>query len=177
MTTLQKLTDSQREFAEEHHHLIEQYLRMRRLEADEYYDIVVFRYLLAVQRYANEPKLRQHKFQSIAFSAMRSALYNHFRAQKRPKRNAVVYSLDTLTLSGAMLSDCISLPFPSVYEYVEAREQWNGLRADITPKQMQALEMRAAGYTNREIGMVYRITPCSVSGRISRLRKRVCGAA
>lgn len=76
-----------------------------------------------------------------------------------------------------MLSECISGPYPPVHEYSEVREEWDSLKIAITPKQMQALRMRAEGYTNWEIGRVYRIHPDSISSRVSRLRKKVCYAA
>ena len=144
---------------------------------DEYYDVVIFRYLHAVQRYDENPKLRQYAFQTIAFNSMRSALNNFFRSRIRQKKRAVLYSLESPVGNGRVLSECISGPYPPVHEYSEVREEWDSLKVAITPKQMQALRMRAEGYTNREIGRVYRIRPDSISGRMSRLRKKVCYAA
>ena len=177
MSKLQKLTDDQRAFAEQHHELVPNYLRMRGLDVDEYYDIVIFRYLHAVQRYSENLKLQQYAFPTIAFQGMRSALNHYFRSQSRQQKKFVLYSLDAPIGNGSMLSECVSSPDPSVHEYSEAREEWNNLKGLMTPKQVQALAMRAAGYTNREIGRVYRIHPDSVSGRMSRLRKKVCCTA
>ena len=172
MNKMTKLTDAQRDFAEKNHDLVHQYLRVKGLREDDYYDIVVFGYLRAVQVYDEKPELRQYKFQTIAFKRMYATLWNHFRDMRRPKRSAAVLSLNAPAADGMEFAEHIDLGAPAVYEYAEAREQWEAAKAAATPKQLQALDMRARGYTNREIGKVYRLTPNSVSGRICRLRKK-----
>ena len=87
------LSDEERQFAEEHHEIVYRYLRYRRLRPEEYYDVVIFRYLRAVHRYLNEPDLRKYKFDTIARGAMRSALYNHFRSE-RLRRSRCVTNTD-----------------------------------------------------------------------------------
>jgi len=77
-----RMTDNERCFAEEHHDVVARYLRWRRLNPGEYYDIVILRYMGAVQRYLNDPRLQQYSFETIARGAMRSALYSHFRSER-----------------------------------------------------------------------------------------------
>ena len=86
---MEPLTEQERQFAEEHHEIVYKYLRCRRLRPEEYYDVVIFRYLRAVHRYLNEPGLRKYKFDTIARGAMRSALYNHFRGERRQRAHCV----------------------------------------------------------------------------------------
>lgn len=76
------MTDTERRFAEEHHDVVARYLRWRRLDPGEYYDVVILRYMAAVQQYLNQPRLQQYKFETIARNAMRSALSNHFRSER-----------------------------------------------------------------------------------------------
>lgn len=172
------LTEAQRDFAEQNHNLVTEFLRIRRLDVDEYYGVVILRYLRAVQMYDERPDLREAcAFKTVAFRGMRSALYNHFRDQKRPKRSAVVYSLDMPAVGNLTLFESTSSQLPPAFEYAEAREEWDNIRDAITPKQMQTLKLRAEGYTNREIGKVYHIAPGSVSGRMSRLRRKLRSAA
>jgi len=167
-----KLTDTQRDFAAENHDLVYQFLRARRLPEDEYYDIVVFGYLRAVKIYDQQPELRQHTFKTIAFKRMFAVLWNHYRSLYAAKRNATVLSLNSPAKQGGELQEYIASPGSAVHEYAEARENWEAIRPVITPKQMQALDMRAQGYTNREIGKVYYLTPGAVSSRMYRLRKK-----
>ena len=77
------LNKHEQEFATSQHHLIEQYLRMKGLPIDEWYDIVVFRYLRSVYRWFHEPELRKYSFRSVCFLAMRSAIGNELEKQKR----------------------------------------------------------------------------------------------
>lgn len=77
-----KLTEKQRKFAAEHHYVLEDFLRYRGLPMDKFYDVVVFRFLRAVQQYDECEDLQQYKFSTIANNAMRSALGNHFKQQK-----------------------------------------------------------------------------------------------
>lgn len=89
-----KLTQRQREFAAEHHKVLENFLRYKGLPQEEFYDVVVFRYLLAVKQYDEREDLRQYQFSTIAKHHMRSALSNYFSKQKRERENFDMLSLD-----------------------------------------------------------------------------------
>ena len=67
------LTDYERQYAEEHHALVYRFLHDKGLDSNEFYDVVIFRYLAAVQRYLTEPQLQQYSFTTVAYSAMNSA--------------------------------------------------------------------------------------------------------
>ena len=56
------LTPEQVCFAAKHHRLIYKYLKKRQLSKEEYYDIVVFGYLKAVQDYFCKEDLQQYAF-------------------------------------------------------------------------------------------------------------------
>lgn len=77
------LTEEERVFASEHHYLINKYLGMKKLNVDEWYDVVVFRYLLSVQNWFKRPELHSLKFSTIAFKAMWSAIGNEYANRKR----------------------------------------------------------------------------------------------
>lgn len=51
------LNDTQRIFADKNHNLVYKFLHEKNLPASEYYDIVIFGYLRAVQRYLTDPNL------------------------------------------------------------------------------------------------------------------------
>lgn len=46
-----KLTEKQRQFAADNHYVLENFLRYRGMPMDEFYDVVIFRFLKAVQQY------------------------------------------------------------------------------------------------------------------------------
>lgn len=77
------LTEEEQQFAAENHYLIGKYLKIRRLPYDEWYDVVIFRYLRTVKRWFAIPELQQHNFEILAFYAMKSAIGHEIEKQKR----------------------------------------------------------------------------------------------
>lgn len=87
------LTSEEQEFAAENHYIVEQFLRQRRLPASEWYDIVIFRYLLSVKKWFATPDLHRWTFPAIAKQDMRSAVSNEYGRRKRQIRTI---SLDSI---------------------------------------------------------------------------------
>lgn len=78
-----ELTPAESLFASANHYLVEKYLRLRKLPFDEWYDVVIFRYIRSVKRWFALPYLREYSFERVAFLAMRSAVGNEFKKQGR----------------------------------------------------------------------------------------------
>ena len=95
------LTPDEAKFAAENHDLIMKYLRIRGLKVEDWYDVVVFRYIRSVKRWFMIPELHKYKFQTIAFYAMRSAIGNEYQKRNRRPRtvslNAVIPGTNNLT--------------------------------------------------------------------------------
>ena len=89
-----KLTEKQRQFAADNHYVLENFLRYRGLPMDEFYDVVIFRFLKAVQQYDERKDLQKYKFSTIAEYAMRSAVSNYFAKKKRRDEKVEILSLD-----------------------------------------------------------------------------------
>ncbi len=87
------LTAAEQEFATENHYLIEKYLKIRQLPMDEWYDVVVFRYLRSVKRWFAIPELHKHNFEIIAFYAMRSAIGHEMDRQNREIPTVSLYDV------------------------------------------------------------------------------------
>lgn len=101
------LSEEEQKFAAENHNLINKYLNLRGLSTDEWYDVVIFRYLRSVKRWFSLPDLHAYSFKTIVFAAMRSAISNEMRKQKKriktisldeviPGTNGLTYA-DTVT--------------------------------------------------------------------------------
>lgn len=60
--TLTTLSPAERSVAEQHYRLVEWYVRHRGLPVDEYLDVAVFGYLLAVKRWFARPDLYRYEF-------------------------------------------------------------------------------------------------------------------
>ena len=54
---LEPLSPAERSVAEENHYLVERFLSSRKLPSDEWYDVVVFRYLRAVELWFRRPEI------------------------------------------------------------------------------------------------------------------------
>lgn len=87
------LTLEEQCFAEANHHVVEQFLRRNRLDPGDWYDVVIFRYLLSVKKWHQEPELHKWKFSTIAGQGMRSAVGNEKRKSSRRIQTA---SLDEI---------------------------------------------------------------------------------
>lgn len=77
------LTRKEQAFAAENSCLVFDFLALRGLETNDWYDVVIFRYLLSVQRWFAYPDLHRMSFRTLAFAAMRSAVSDEKRKQER----------------------------------------------------------------------------------------------
>lgn len=100
MSRLHEMTHLQRQFAEEHQDTVFRFLSHKNLSAEDYYDIVIFGYLQAVQEYDENPALARFQFNTIAWTKMSDCLGKHFSYENKPKRKAHTVSIHTYTSGG-----------------------------------------------------------------------------
>ena len=105
------LNDTQRIFAEKNHNLVYKFLHEKNLPASEYYDIVIFGYLRAVQRYLTDPNLAGYSFATVAWRAMEGEIVNAHRTARRrfrvirfvrPRQTYELHSSQTLIITHAI---------------------------------------------------------------------------
>lgn len=77
------LSLEEQRFAAENHYLVQDYLRRRKLKEEEWYDVVIFRYLLAVKQWFERPELHRWNFSTIAVQGMRSAVSAEYSRRDR----------------------------------------------------------------------------------------------
>ena len=80
---LRPLTPLERDMAEEHHSLVLRFLQIHGLSMEDYYDVVIFRYLLAVENWSRRKPPTPGGFQDIAWAAMSIALTKEQERQRR----------------------------------------------------------------------------------------------
>ena len=78
-----KLTQEEADFSEEHLSIVWWFLNEKKLSADDWFDVVVLRYLLTVKRWFTLPELRRYSFTTLAVSSMKSAVNTERRKQNR----------------------------------------------------------------------------------------------
>lgn len=61
------LTKEQQDFAAEHHGLVYKFLNDNHLPENEFYDVVIFPYLKAVQDYCNSASAQKYSFKEAVF--------------------------------------------------------------------------------------------------------------
>ena len=104
MRALRPMTQEERDFAEQHHNLVIDFLRYRRLPMDEFYDVVIFGYLSAVQQYIRNPPVGVN-FKAMAFRAMKDAVLRESECRTRAKRCGVTVGLDAYSVFARSLMD------------------------------------------------------------------------
>lgn len=106
---LSPLTAAERTVAEQHLNLVFRFLQVQRLPVDDWFDVVIFRYLLTVKNWFSRPDLYKYEFSTIAWRAMRSAVSNEREKQSRRieiiSLDAPIPSTDGLTLGDIITTD------------------------------------------------------------------------
>jgi hypothetical protein len=146
-----ELSLDQQTFAEDHHSLIWAFLNKNKLPYNDYYDVVVFGYLRAVQQYCTRPDLRErYSFATIAWRKMKDDLAKHFKKENRPSRKAVLVFLDSPAFGDDVCSMHDIVPGPDAsFESVNAGTLWNQISDLLNKEQAEALRLRLDGYTDR----------------------------
>lgn len=80
---LRPLSQAEQTVSQQNYWVVEKFLRVNRLPFDEWFDIVIFRYLRSVELWFDRPDLYQYEFSTIAWNNMRSAVYNERKKQGR----------------------------------------------------------------------------------------------
>ena len=80
---LSPLLPEEQKFAADHIRLIDKFLSKQSLNLEEWYDVAVFGYLLAVEKWFRQPQLRRYAFSTIAWRAMSCRISNERRKQDR----------------------------------------------------------------------------------------------
>ena len=92
------MTQEERDFAEQHHDLVIDYLCRKRLPTDDFYDVVIFGYLSAVQQYFRNPPAGV-AFKAMAFRAMKDSVLRESEYHARAKRCGITVGLDDAELT------------------------------------------------------------------------------
>lgn len=116
---LRPLSSIERAVSQQNYWVVEKFLRVNRLPFDEWFDVVIFRYLRSVELWFDRPDLYQYEFSTIAWNNMRSAVYNERKKQGRRIKTASlsesVPGTDGLTLNDIVTEKNLNyIPFTEV---------------------------------------------------------------
>lgn len=147
MRALRPITQEEREFAEQKHNLVIDYLRRKRLPMDDYYDIVIFGYLSAVQQHFRNPPVGV-EFRMMAFRAMKDAVLREGEYNARAKRWGFTVSLDT---------DTIPDPKQDVEWQTERKVLLEQAATVATPRESRIIELLIDGVALHEAARFLKI--------------------
>ena len=171
MSKLHEMTPLQKQFAEEHQNVVFRFLNQKGLPADDYYDIVIFGYLQAVQEYDENPALSHFQFSTIARTKMSDSLNKHYSYENKPKRKAPTVSIHTHTSDGLALNEIL----PDRQKDLQAADRLFAMEvlSCLTETEQQMVYLKADGLTCREIADIFSTTVHGINGRFRRMRMRL----
>ena len=148
---LRPFTKEEQQFAEENHDLVYAFLNEKKLSEDEYYDVVVFGYLQAVQVYCTEKKQCKYSFSTLAWRHMQDELTDYHKYLCSAKRNALVISLDEPLdgSEGLRLEDVITYD-DCLYE-IRTELLLHDLAVQLPEREMRIINMKIRGSKLQEI--------------------------
>lgn len=158
-------------FAEENYHLIIEFLKKAKLDAEEFFDVVVFDFLLSVQVYLNNKQLQAKcNFTAVSHMYMKRAVFVYFRKQKAQKRNADAgtdISIDSIDMfiSNEYITESIS--------NLEYREIVKQIKIGLTEEQWKIFSDKIEGYSLKEIAEKRKIKQKRVYKQFDRVKQIV----
>ena len=142
MRALRPMTQEEREFAEQNRDLVIDYLRRKRLPMDDFYDVVIFGYLSAVQQYFRNPPVGV-AFKAMAFRAMKDSVLRDGEYYARAKRCGVTVGLDD---AGSPLTD----PRQDTERQVEGKALLEQAASMATPREAKIIQLLVDGFALHE---------------------------
>lgn len=142
MRALRPMTEEEREFAEQRHELVIDFLRYRCLPMNDFYDIVIFGYLSAVQQYFRNPPTGV-AFKAMAFRAMKDSILRDREYAARAKRLGITVGLDDV---GGTLAD----PRQNVERQAEGKALLEQVVNVATPKEARIINLLMDGFALRD---------------------------
>lgn len=100
LNNMEPLTAEEKAFSAdlENYNQLFKYMRINKLDQEEWYDILILHYLRAVKKYLNIPHLQEYEFSTVLFKTLDSARSNHYKAMNTQKRmpEGGIYSLNLI---------------------------------------------------------------------------------
>lgn len=168
---IRPLTPTEKQFATDNYHLITKFLKLSKLDAEEYFDVVVMDFLLAVENYlSNEQIQRKCNFEAFSYILMRRAINHHFRDMKVQKRSSEAGADVSLERIDDYIGKAISMENLSALEYMETVEQ---IESNLTEEQWKIFADKLEGYNLKEIAQNNGIKPKRVYKQFRRIKRVV----
>ncbi|WP_298029727.1 ECF-type sigma factor [uncultured Dysosmobacter sp.] len=179
VSSLQPLTVEEQGMAEKYIDRVDKFLRRKRLDPDEYYDVVIFGYLAAIQRECRNPAPPEKKnFFALLDICMERAVYMEWNRQNADMRRGdrMALSLDSVpahTDDGVFsLYDVVPSPCADVASEVINRDLIDRALEVGTSRQLEMIQYAMDGYEAHEIAEIFGLSRQTVSRTLCNFRNR-----
>lgn len=177
MSKLLPLTDEEKRLAEENLYMVDRFLRERRLDPGEYYDVVVFGYLEAIQSVCQKRSAEKtHNLYGFCTFCMREKLWKEHRRIFAGKRQGdrTALSIDQPLRSqddnSQSLSDVLADMQQDPARQVEALDLIRRVLYTATEKEKVVVDLTLMGYAPKEIAAVLGTSILNVRNQLYRFR-------
>lgn len=169
---IRPLSPAERQFSSDNYHLIREFLKRSRLDAEEFFDIVVFGYLLSVEIYLNNAELQKRcNFEAVSYMYMRRAVFKHFREQKAFKRSPEIGT----DISFERIEANVGKSICSMEDLLEYKETIQRIGDILTAEQQRIFCDKLEGYSLKEIAESNGIKPKRVYRQFGKIKSVVAG--
>ena len=159
MENLRPLTLEEQLYATQNHNLVYAFLQEKDLPEDVFYDVAIFGYMRAVQKYVSGTRLRVYAFSTIAWKCMENSVSNYYRYLSAPIRSATIVSLFSPISVEADLTweDTLSRKDDQMAEF-ETRILLHELAKKLPEQEMKIICLKLAGCKMHEIAKQEHLT-------------------
>ena len=172
---MRPMTEKERVFAEENHNLIYQFLKANDLPEDQYYDIVVFGFLQAVQDYCANSKTQKYQFSTIAWRKMNCSVLDHRRYLASQKRGA-----STVSIHDPISEDSVRRWEDVLHDDCDALKALQAEMAlpslALTPKERRITRMKRQGESMHAISKAEHMTFRQINSALDKVKKHLMKA-
>ncbi len=161
--------------AEANHHLVYAFLNEQHLPEDDYYDIVIFGYLCAIQDYCEKKSLKHYKLSTIAWRRMKRELHSFYREQEAQKRRHDPVSLQEPI--GAEGGKCWQDILPDHCDALSLLQLELVLHSlAFTPRERRIIHEKLNGYGMHEIAKAEKMTFRAINDLLAALQPTILDA-
>lgn len=175
MRKLYPLTPEERAFAEEKYPLVDKFLSMKRLDPDEWFDVVIFGFLEAVQVFIRQPERQIYDFTPFAITVMKHSVGEEWRYRTRAMRAETPLSLDASHPNLEGMSDFYTIVpdrKQNVEQQIENRDLIERVISVGTKRQVEAIGYVCMGYEPCEVLKIMHITRDTTRTTLLNFRNR-----
>lgn len=156
---MKPMTDEQRQLAEENHDLVRAFLKENSLSESQYYDVVIFGYLRAVQEYCEKPALQRYSFGTVAWRKMACELKDYRRYLASQKHAYITVSLqDSVSEGSDMRWEDVLCDRNDVFDQLYMDLILHDLAKRLPKREMRIICRKINGDTMHDIAKAERLT-------------------